>query len=134
MEYPFSTNLESALEKQVFQEYQTRSNDYESKYAGLHFFDSFQKAFEAWKEDPSIEKISWSENEGTENEKFHRFRPKEKGNRWSVESEQNLCSMSEKYNNASNKEIFWVDQDVMETTKFYEVLTVEEFKAKYGSH
>ena len=84
-------------------EFQTRSDE-----TGLLFFSTLQDAYDMWKKDPTIWKISWYD--GTND---YRWRPKTKQEDWSPESEERLANMSEKYKNAKNTEIFWVQQYIM---------------------
>lgn len=62
-------------------EIQTRSDNPEGKYGGLHFFQSLKEAYAAAKVDSSIWKISYSDQKGR-----HRWVREENG--WSDEPMQ----------------------------------------------
>jgi hypothetical protein len=71
----------------------------------LRFFDTFKKAFDAYKKDPTIYKISWRKN---------RWLPKSKSDVWEPHSEDKLKTLSKKYELEKNiNAIYWVHQSVM---------------------
>ena len=77
-------------------QFQTCSHDY-----GTQFYTTFLDAFEAYKNDKSIWKISWDD--------CHRWRPKAKKDIW--ENEETLVNLSEEYADEENvSRVFWVWQ------------------------
>jgi hypothetical protein len=82
--------------------FQTRSD-----VNGLGFFDTFNDAFNAYKADNTIWKISFDDADRT----HMRWRPKTKKDVW--ENEDCLGRLSEEYANEPNLEkVFWVWQSV----------------------
>jgi hypothetical protein len=91
--------------------FQTRTDEGE-----LRSFDTFSEAFNAWKEDNSIWKISFSDADGT----LMRWRPKTKKDAW--ENEDCLENLSKEYANEPNLEkVYWVWQSACDI-KYWEQL------------
>lgn len=139
-------------------EFQTRSNSSRGKYGGLNYFRSIDKAYGAWKEDPSIWKISWSDGEID-----FRYLVKTKKKVWHQIEEDRILELYPRYSCASKDQIFWVyeklepqvsdilikkkilgeisEEEYQKQKKIYknkmrrenivEVLTDEEFRLKY---
>ena len=92
--------------------FQTRSD-----VNGLGFFDTFNEAFNAWKEDNSIWKISFRNRDGT----WMRWRPKTKKEAW--ENEDCLENLLEEYANEQNLEkVYWVWQSAHDDINYLEQL------------
>jgi hypothetical protein len=68
------------------------------------YFPTVRRAYSAWIKDNTIWKISW-EN--------YRFRPKTKNDVWSKPSEQKLYTLSLIYSNATENQLFWVNQSLI---------------------
>lgn len=127
-------------------EVQTRSDSHRGKHPGCNYFSSVKEAYEAWKTDKNIWKISFDDKEGE-----HRYRPKLRSSLFNLKSEERMCQLSQTYKNATPSALFWVDQLVMpvgewdmrkvktdpEYGNLYmaacikNVLSDEEFKQKY---
>lgn len=85
-------------------EFQTRSDT-----KGLIFFKTFAAAYEQWKKDDTIWKISFHDHDGKE----YRFRPKRISDVWGNLSEEKICSLNEVYKLTSDQNaIFWIDQQL----------------------
>jgi hypothetical protein len=78
---------------------QTRSRGF------LQYFDTVAEAYEAWKADPSIEKISWDDS----NETYQLWRPLTKGTS-SLADEAHLYSISQNYKDAPFGTKWWYPQ------------------------
>jgi hypothetical protein len=72
---------------------------------GIEIHSSVKAACEAWKLDPTIWKISFTDKEGE-----HRFRLKYKKALWNHISEDKLCKLSKEYEAANDHDLFFVDQ------------------------
>ena len=89
---------------------QTRSHN-----GDLNHFDSVAEAFQAYKKDNTIEKISWdSPVAGSDKPVAHRFRPltKKQLTRWQKLSVQKIRQLFSKFDNILDSTILWVDQTV----------------------
>jgi hypothetical protein len=92
--------------------FQTRSD-----VNGLSFFGTFNEAFNAWKEDDTIWKISFDDADGT----HMRWRPKTKKEAW--ENEDCLENLLEEYANEQNLEkVYWVWQSAHDDINYLEQL------------
>lgn len=75
-----------------------------SETTGLGFVSDVKSAYNAWKKDSNIWKISWD---------GYRFRPKTKEDRWDPKTEERLAELCPQYRDAKMEEIFWVDQKIL---------------------
>lgn len=71
----------------------------------LNFFETVAEAYTAMKNNPQLDKISFTDDEG-----MHRYRPKLKRELWNPKSEATMCRLSTDYRMADDDQLFWVDQ------------------------
>ena len=96
--------------------FQTRSD-----VNGLSFFGTFNEAFNAWKEDDTIWKISFDDADGTD----MRWRPKTKKDVW--DNEDCLENLSEEYANEPNLEkVYWVWQSACDMKYLQELIQMQD--------
>jgi len=81
----------------------------------LNYYNSVAEAYEAYKKDKTIFKISFN---------GRRYIPKTKQDLWEDDSEKILC-LYDTYKCADNLDLFWIDQTI--TGKIENVYTVDEF-------
>lgn len=105
-------------------EVQTRSDFPYGKYAGLTKFDSVKDAYNAYKCDPNIWKISWMEND-----QRITYLPKKRGVIWGDTPEWKLTELCPKYLNSPSREVFWLQYSPKGI--LLSVLTDSEFREKF---
>ena len=92
--------------------FQTRS-----EITGIEYFNSFLEAFNNYKEDQTVWKISFDNKDSV----HMRWRPKKKGNVW--DNEDCILNLSVEYTNEQNLDrIYWVWQDLMPEEVYMEEL------------
>lgn len=77
-------------------------------YSGCNYYKTVAEAYHARQVDSNIWKLSWEDHEGS-----YRYCPKYKKKPWYPLSEKILCGMSLAYHDASEDELFWVNQAII---------------------
>jgi hypothetical protein len=96
------TTMELNFEMEV----QTRSDTCQNnRWPGLNYFNSLKEALEAYDQDNTIWKISYTDA----NDVDFRWRPKYKKEIWKW-SEDHINKQSEIYRNARPNDLFWINQ------------------------
>ena len=91
----------------------------------LNFYDSVAKAYNATKGNKSLDKVSFTDNEG-----MHRFCPKLKSELWNPKSEYRMNQLSKTYQFADDNDLFWVDQPMDKFCDLVEKKTIQNLLLK----
>lgn len=112
-------------------EVQTRSDDPDGVYAGNIFWRTIGEAYEAYQEDPSIWKISWSEGDVRTSDWVHyRFVIEPFRNLKTWESYPDVVKLKPEIVKSRLDTTYFVNQNIL-TSKPVEVLSDLEFRNKY---
>ena len=123
--------------------YQTRSDDIEGKHGGCKEFDTFEDAYTAWKEDPSIWKISItylgltlrSERWKVRHKQLIDF-SKEMNEFQALRNDQEekfLGRLNRKYIDAKENDVFWIHQDLL-SPNFKKNEKIHVYSHEYRDH
>ncbi len=121
-------------------EVQTRSYD-----STLSYFSTIREAYDAWKKDKNIWKISWNTDVENDTTDRHRFIIKIRSDIWDIVTEQILDKMCPQYELSGSKSVFFIEEPLIspnmidkhqfnimnKTPSIRQVLTEEEFIQKY---